>query len=120
MKKIFLSHLRTVRRAILSLGASRKEKYNFSLKGFVNGADSFVIYAVANMVERRGELTITAYCSDSTVRSQTLNLAGDTVLSLLEQLLLLPVPISANILLNDMIQSGDLSYQLSASNPSFC
>lgn len=112
MREIFLSHLLTVRRTILNLGVSRSEKYSFSLNAFVKDAVSFDIYAVANMAERRGELTITVYCSDSTVRSLTLNLAGATVLSLLELLRRHPAPISASILLNDMIQSGDLNYQV--------
>ena len=112
MREIFLSHLHTVRRAILSLGASQSEKYSCSLSAFVKDVDSFDISVVANMAERRGELTITAYCSDSTVRSLTLNLAGETVLSLWVLLRQHPARISASILLNDMMQTGSLNYQI--------
>lgn len=112
MREMFLLHLLTVRRTILSLGASRSEKYSFSLNDFVKDAASFVIYVVANMAERRAELTITVYCSDLTVHSQTLNLAGETVLCLLELLRQHPAHIFANILLSDTIQSGDLNYQV--------
>ena len=112
MREIFLSHLLIVRSTILSLGASQSERYSYSLKDFVKGADSLDISVVANMVERHGELTITAYYSDSQVKSLTLSLVGDMVLSLLVLLRRHPAHISASILLNDMMQTGSLNYQL--------
>ena len=112
MRGIFLSHLLTVRRTILSLGASRKEQCSFSLNGYVKDVASSDIYVAANMAERQGVLITTLYCTDSTVRKRTLNLAGPLALSLVERLLQLPVPISVSISLSDLIQTGDLNYQL--------
>lgn len=112
MRKICFSHLLTIQEIIQSRGLSQNEKYSFSLSDFVNGADSFAIYVVVSMDEKRAELIITAYCSDSTVRSQTLNFAGPKALFVLERLLLLRAPISVNILLRDMSQSGELNYQI--------
>lgn len=110
--EIFSSLLHTMLSTLPSMVNYRKGTFSFSLSDFAKNVDRCDILLVANMENGHIDLTITQYFMGLLVQKKTLSDVGVKALYLLEVLHRLHVPMSLNIYLKGMTQTGDKNLKL--------